>query len=340
MTPWIDYLRGKRAVVEPSSSAAGAPPRVSRFGALATELAAAAREAVVCPLIDWAVLSVTGTDAESFLQGQLTNDVSALASGGVQLSGYCSPKGRLLANFPLKSVARDQFMLVVPADIAAGLVRRLRMFVLRAKVVIAPLDSSHLLGWFGPNDDVPEADASTIVLPDGRVIVISDSAEAPSQWDRMSRTATPVGSPVWDALAIRAGAPVVTAATQDKFVPQMLNWELLGGVSFRKGCYPGQEIVARMQYLGRLKERLYRGSTAAADVKPGDALFGDHFGLQSCGMVVNTAPSAEGGTDALAVLQIASAERDVIRFAPGPDGPVLDLQPLPYAVPVAAAQPG
>jgi folate-binding protein YgfZ len=291
-------------------------------------------------------VTVSGPDAGSFLQGQLTNDVDTLAEGAVQLSGYCSPKGRLLASFPLASIAPTQYLLVVPADIAAGFVRRLRMFVVRAKVVVAALDTSPLIGRTGPGAGGPFAStveiretATMIGLPDGRIIAVCPAENATGVWNGWSGSAVPVGSPVWDAIAIRAGVPVVTAATQDKFVPQMLNWELLGGVSFRKGCYTGQEIVARMQYLGRLKERLYRGHTAAVHAEPGAPLFGEQFGEQACGTIVNTAPSAEGGTDILAVLQIASAERDKIRFAPGGEGAVLELQPMPYDVPrMMAAQ--
>jgi folate-binding protein YgfZ len=298
--------------------------------------------AIICPLPDWKAVSVAGPDAQAFLQGQFTNDVVELVEGRVQLSGYCSPKGRLLANFALAAVAGNEYVLVVPADLATGFVRRLRMFVLRAKVVIAELESPVIgLHDAAAADNTPAGlmrrrdGVTTIGLPDGRVLAVCAPDRAAAYWDDAARTATPASSAAWDALAIRAGVPVVTAATADRFVPQMLNWELLGGVSFRKGCYTGQEIVARMQYLGRLKERLYRARTSATGVVAGAPIFGREFGDQSCGTIVNAAPSETSGTELLAVLQVASAVRDVIRMAPADDSPELALLPLPYAVPAA-----
>jgi folate-binding protein YgfZ len=297
--------------------------------------------AIICPLPHWTAVSIAGPYAQAFLQGQFTNDVGELAEGSVQLSGYCSPKGRLLANFALAAVAGSAYMLVIPAELAPGFVRRLRMFVLRAKVAIAELESP-VFGLHGssaadtPAGVVRQLDGiTTIGLPDGRVLAVCAPDRAAAFQDDTAGTATLAGSATWDALAIRAGVPVVTGATADKFVPQMLNWELLGGVSFRKGCYTGQEIVARMQYLGRLKERLYRAHTTATGVAAGAPLFGRAFGDQSCGTIVNAAPSESSGTDVLAVLQVASAVRDVIRLAPGDDGAELVLVPLPYAVPAA-----
>jgi len=347
-----EALQRENAVVESSGSGSDSSPirRVVRFSAAGAELEAALGGAVACPLLEWAAISIAGADAATFLQGQFTNDVADLAVGAVQWSGYCSPKGRLLANFPLARTSDSDYVLVMPADIAAGFVRRLRMFVLRAKVVVTPLAESHLC--FGlhataaadtfvpPGTVVRDGDGVlSIGMPDGRTLVVCDAAAATGYWQQATRTATRAGSPVWDWLAIRNGIPVVTAATQDRFVPQMLNWELLGGVNFRKGCYTGQEIVARMQYLGRLKERLYRGRTTAP-IAPGAPLYGERFGDQACGTIVNAAPSPEGSHEVLAVIQTASAEADAIRTGHGADAAVVELLTLPYDVPARAAQPG
>lgn len=242
--------------------------------------------------------------------------------GAVQVNGYCSPKGRMLASFPLARTA--EYLLVLPADIAPALVRRLRMFVLRAKVAVTPLEDTHVCigsagtagaGGPGPSAVRLEAGATVLELPGGRTLTVCQAATAPACWEQVTRAAIPAGSAVWDWLAIRAGVPVVTAATQDEFVPQMLNFELIGGVSFQKGCYPGQEIVARMQYLGRL-ERLYRAHVAAAEaVAPGASLYGAQFGDQACGTIVNAAPAPGGGHDVLAVIQIASVQSDSIRLS-------------------------
>ena len=138
--------------------------------------------------------------------------------------------------------------------------------------------------------------------------------------------------PVWDWLEIRAGIPVITAATQEAFVPQMVNLELLGGVSFQKGCYPGQEIVARSQYLGKLKRRMYLAHTDR-DVAPGAGtqLYSRDLDGQPSGMVVSAAPAPGGGFDLLAVIQTTSADVHPIHLGT-PDGPVLALEPLPYPV--------
>jgi tRNA-modifying protein YgfZ len=351
MTAWLEYLKSRHAVVSPpADSAAETPARISSFGNPEQEHAAARHGAVACPLLEWVALSVAGADAASFLHGQFTNDAANLAVGAVQYSGYCSPKGRMLANFPLARVKDAEFQLVVPADIALALVHRLRLFVLHAKVVVTPLAESHACigaaGPAGPANGRPRALAvhreeglTVMGLPDGRLLAVCAASGARPFWETITRSATPAGSKVWDWLAINAGLPVITAATQDKFVPQMLNWELVGGVNFQKGCYPGQEIVARMQYLGRLKERLYRAHVAAAGaIAPGARLYGAQFGDQACGTIVNAAPAPGGGSDLLAVIRIASAQNGGVRLAPPADGPLLELLPLPYAVPAAQAE--
>ena len=344
MTDWLEYLKSRGALVrQPPGDAPDGPARIAGFGNPELEHAAARHGALACPLPDWTALSVGGPEATAFLHGQFTNDVAGLAVGAVQLNGYCSPKGRMLASFPLARVAADEYLLVVPADIAPALAKRLRMFVLRARVAIATLDASHacvgLAGPAGQSGAQPRAvhqeeGVTVLGLPDGRMLAVCAASRVLPFWESVTRSATPAGAPVWDWLAINAGTPVITAATQDKFVPQMLNFELVGGVSFQKGCYPGQEIVARMQYLGKLKERLYRAHVEGADgIAAGDPLFGAQFGDQACGAIVNAAPAPDGGRDLLAVIQIASAQNDRIRVAQAAAAPVLALLPLPYTVP-------
>ena len=140
---------------------------------------------------------------------------------------------------------------------------------------------------------------------------------------------------MWNWYGVAAGVPLITAATSDLFVPQTANWDVLGGVSFRKGCYPGQEIVARMQYLGRLKERLFAFHTDALDVAPATRLHSATFDVrQACGTVVNAAPDPAGGTALLAVVQMAAVEADDLTLAE-PVGARLTRRPLPYTVPAA-----
>jgi hypothetical protein len=258
----------------------------------------------------------------------------------------------MLANLVLWQAAPQSFRALLPAELADGVTRRLRMYVLRSKVTITALDGEACLtGVGGPAGEtvllqalgvapaavfgVAAADGATVLsLPGPRYVVVAPPRETGELRGRITRHARPVGTAVWGWLTIDAGVPVVTQATQEQFVPQAVNWDVLGGISFRKGCYPGQEIVARTRYLGRLKERLYALHTAGPAL-PGTRIFGSVFGDQACGTVVNAAPAPEGGTTLLAVVQIAAAEARDLRLG-AIDGPRLDPRALPYAVPAPA----
>jgi folate-binding protein YgfZ len=298
------------------------------------------------------LLSFAGPDAESFLQGQLSNDIQALAPGALQLSSYNSPKGRMLATLVVWRDGADSFCALVAADIAEALRKRLGMFVLRAKVVVADLTSAHSLiglGGAGARDAVgaafgtaPDAghvviggEATSIALPDGRIVVVAGQAVAESLRTRLAHEATEVPPDTWRWLGIRAGVPMICAATQDLFVPQTVNWDVLDGINFHKGCYTGQEIIARTQYLGRLKERMHLFHADAAPPPPGTRIYGAVFGDQACGTVVDAAPSPGGGADLLAVVQISAIDGP-LRIGTN-DGPVLAPRALPYALPVPSA---
>jgi hypothetical protein len=225
------------------------------------------------------------------------------------------------------------------------------MFVLRSKVTLTDTtDATVRLGVAGPGAeclvasvlgvapasvlDVTHTDSViTIRLPGDRFEIVAEPDRARPLWQALALKARPVGAAVWDWLEIRAGIPVITAATQDQFVPQMANFELVGGVNFQKGCYPGQEIVARTQYLGKLKRRLYLAHVRS-DVAPaaGAELYSLDLDAQSSGMVVSAAPAPGGGFDLLAVIQTASAAAHPIHLG-SLDGPSLEIQPLPYPVP-------
>jgi hypothetical protein len=156
-------------------------------------------------------------------------------------------------------------------------------------------------------------------------------------WDALNVRGAPVGETAWRLLEIRAGLPVVFAANAEQFVPQMANLQLVDGVSFKKGCYPGQEIVARMQYLGTLKRRMYLGMIAQDDpVVPGAELYSATDSAQPVGRVVDAQPHPDGGQLALAVLQIQAADTADV-FLGSPAGPAFDIQPLPYRFPAAPA---
>jgi tRNA-modifying protein YgfZ len=320
----------------------------------------AARDgAVVCSLDDLAVLTIGGADATTFLHGQLSSDVKGLAANACQFTSYNSPKGRMLANFVLWREGDGDgvaFHALLPADIAESVRRRLAMFVLRSKVTLVDVTADWArFGIGGPAaadalhaalGGVPEtfaltrtAAATTLGLPGPRYVVMARRADAAPVYALLERHAKPVGFSAWRWLTIRAGVPVITAATQDLFVAQTVNWDVLGGVNFHKGCYPGQEIIARTQYLGRLKERLFGFHVATADVAAGARLYSPVFDDQPCGTVVNATAAPEGGSDVLAVLQLEAATSGKVHLS-APDGPPMGPVPLPYSLPPAVAPAG
>jgi folate-binding protein YgfZ len=307
-----------------------------------------------CALVDLSHLGLIrlgGPDLRNFLQGQVTNDVRQVTPELAQLSSHCSPKGRMLGNFWIIQRGDDLY-LQLPAERVEPLARRLRMFVLRAQVEVE--DASQALARCGIAGEcavdllpfVPAEPAQTITrdgitvlrLPGDRprFEVLGPPQLLGPLWQQLNATAVQTGSDFWTLMDIRAGIPSVYDETADAFVPQMTNLQLIGGVSFTKGCYTGQEVVARMQYLGTLKRRMYRvridGPQCPA---PGMPLYSEHSESgQGAGRIVAAAPSPEGGFEALAVIQISSAEADELHLVDAA-GPRLQLIDLPYAFPAA-----
>lgn len=284
---------------------------------------------IVADLSHNALIEVTGDDATEFLHAQFTNDVQALAAGAAQWNGWCSAKGRLLATFLLVKRAQGYLMLL-PAEIAAPIAKRLGMFVLRSKVKIA--DASTRFARFGIAGKDAAAVAAkfpgAIALGDGRFVAIVPVDEADATRDRLAACATPVGRDAWEWTSIQAGIPTIVAATQEAFVPQMANFDLVGGVSFRKGCYPGQEIVARTQYRGILKRRMALAHVAGDAPAAGQKVYSRAFGDQAAGEVVSAVPAPEGGADLLVVAQIESL-RDGDLHLDSPDGAPVAIRRQP-----------
>lgn len=337
---WQEFLARAGAVIEDGS--------VHHFSDPRQEVRAAAAGDVAADLSHWSLIRAAGADAEAFLQGQLTNDVRQLGSGS-QLSGYCTAQGRMLALFRL--FKRDgNFYLQLPAALRESVLKRLRMFVLRAKVTLEVADDElSRIGVAGPGVEAglrarlgalpaqPDEGTSTGALtvlrlrgPHPRFEIVGPYVDLERLWSDLALTL--VGAGAWAWLDISAGVPTVLPATVEAFVPQMTNLELLGGVNFKKGCYPGQEIVARTHYLGRLKQRMYRAHVDDTQApKAGDPLYAPNFGEQTAGTIVDAQPAPEGGYDLLAVAQIASADVGVLSLR-APDGPSVTLLPLPYAL--------
>ena len=300
----------------------------------------------VCRLADRGVIRASGVDAATFLQGQLTNDVASLSAGSARLAGFCSAKGRLQASFIVWRPADDEFLLSCPTGVLAPTLKRLSMFVLRAKCRLS--DASDEIAQFGIAGaaatgmvgDVAvwqrqqHAGASAIRLPDAaglpRVLL---SASAGAEIDVGAAPAMTAAT--WRWLEVESGIVTIEAATVDRFVPQMVNFELVGGVDFQKGCYPGQEVVARSQYRGTTKRRTLLFDCDSVPTE-GDDVFVAGAVNEPAGTVANAAPHPEQrGGSALVEIRLAALGAD-LRLG-GADGPKLRQRPLPYPVPLDVA---
>lgn len=346
-TDWQNFLSQHGAILE-----AGV---VQHFGDSTAELAATAQTTVLCDLGQFGTLRVSGEEAQSFLQNLLSNDIREVDNTRAQLSSFNTAKGRMLATLLVRREG-DDYLLQLPRALCEPMRKKLSMYVLRSKVKIADAsDEIVSLGLSGANaqevlagqfGELPQSplgfigaeQASIIRIGDTRFQINAGAQQAQALWQALGQRAQPVGSVCWDWLNIRSGIPVILPQTQEKFVAQMANFDLVGGISFKKGCYPGQEIVARMQYLGQLKRRMYLAHidgahTGSAGIpQAGDELFSADMEGQSSGMIVNASPAPGGGYDVLAVVQIASREAQAVHWK-SPQGEVMRFLPSPYPLP-------
>jgi hypothetical protein len=298
-------------------------------------------------LTDWGLIRAQGADVASFLHGQLTQDVQHLDLRHARLAGYCTAKGRLLASLVVWRSGADELLLACSADVLAATLKRLSMFVLRAKCKLSeagPALGLHGLAgpaatqWLGANAPAAVwhcsegAGVQIVRLPDGAglaryLLVAPVDAPAPAL-PAMSADA-------WSWLEVNSGVARIVAPTVEQFVPQMVNFELVGGVNFQKGCYPGQEVVARSQYRGTIKRRAFVFESEAAAV-PGQEVFHSADAGQPAGMVVNAA-SWCGSHRALVEVKLAALEGGGLHLGAG-DGPRLQLvAQQPYPMPIDAA---
>ncbi|HEY9194331.1 MAG TPA: folate-binding protein YgfZ [Methyloversatilis sp.] len=320
----------------------------SAFQDAATEMRAAHQGTVLVPLTHLSRLRAEGDDAATFLHNLLTQDVKGLPVDGVRHAGFCSPKGRLLATFALW---RDgsATLLQLPKALAEPMRKKLSMYVLRSKVSLSDAsDAWPALGLAGTQAvaalqaaglDVPAesmsrtatGDVSVLRLAADRFEIVLPADRLEALWAQLSAHATPSGTTAWRWFDIRDGLASVWPGTQEEFVPQMVNFELTGGVNFKKGCYPGQEIVARTQYLGKLKRRMYRAHADCPPPAPGSPVYGSDTNDQACGAVVDAVAGPDGGSDLLVVVQMSSVDAGAVRLA-STTGTVLTFGSLPYAV--------
>lgn len=311
----------------------------------------------VTPLLDMGLIRVSGEEAFSFLHNQLTNDVEHLTQSEARLAGYCTPKGRLLATL-LMWKSEQSIFLQLPLSLRPAIQKRLQMFVMRAKATLADESSDFvqialagdaatavLTTWFQSMPESPytktESESGTLMrLPDApldhnedrgsipRYLWIAPYSVAKIVWPSLAAVLTPTGLAAWQLTDIMAGIPSVTTATQELFVPQMINFEAIGGVSFRKGCYPGQEIVARSQYLGKLKRRMKPAILSGTLVEIGSEIFSESDPDQACGTVVNAAPLNRDETACLIELKLAMLDSALHHGSI--TGPRLRFFELPY----------
>ncbi|MEM8843754.1 MAG: hypothetical protein AAGB35_01815 [Pseudomonadota bacterium] len=285
---------------------------------------------------------ISGEDSQTFLQGQLTNNVDEITSSAGQLTSYCTPKGRMLAIFYLLKW-HDQFLAIIPSDISESVIKRLQMFVLRSKVEIKKLEEKSALGIYGVNDhdfkalfklDLPIEDYQTstgedsicIKIPgiSNRYIFIGDQLN--------SNKLIVYTNTYWKWLDIMSGVPSLTESTQEAFVPQMTNMELINGVSFSKGCYPGQEIVARLHYLGNANRRMFRIKSKSEQVlNAGDDVYSSGS-EQSIGKLVSAVKENDQQYSGLAVIRIEAVQKNELSVHSG-QGSRIEIMPLPYQVP-------
>ncbi len=282
------------------------------------------------PLADWGVIRAAGPDAASFLQSQLTQDVLGLDAHRATLAGWCSAKGRLMASFVVWRPAPDDLLLACSADVLPAVLKRLSMFVLRAKCKLS--DASAELALRGIAGSGATASAwrcadGLIGLPAARGVARALRAGAAPALPALDANA-------WSWLEVASGVPRIVAATAEQFVPQMVNFEVVGGVNFQKGCYPGQEVVARSQYRGTLKRRAFVFESPAAGV-PAQEIFHSADREQPAGMVANAA-SCNGKHLLLAEVKLAALDGGTLHLGAA-DGPMLTRADMPYAVPLEAA---
>jgi tRNA-modifying protein YgfZ len=297
------------------------------------------------PLTHLGLIRARGADAAKFLHSQLTSDFSMLGLSQARLAGFCSAKGRLQASFIAWKLAHDELLLVCSASVLPATLKRLSMFVLRLQCKLSDATKElRLVGCAGATAVQRMGDAavwtqqahdgvSVVRLPDAAGVARCLVAEP---IDRASAATASLSLDVWRWLEVQSGVPSIEAATVEQFVPQMLNFELVGGVDFQKGCYPGQEIVARSQYRGTLKRRMFLFDVDAA-AGAGQEVFHSGDPAQPAGMVANAAPRPDAaGSSALVEVKLATLHAGSLHLG-APDGPVLRRAELPYAVPVEAA---
>lgn len=304
----------------------------------------------IIPLTNLGLILLTGKDAITFLQRQITNDVITLNQNLIKLAGYCDPKGRLLATFfVLKSF--DYIILQLPKTLQTNIQKRLQQFVMRDKVNLTDINTKYVI--FGLSGDISILSQWFSILPmapyykvehasHGTLIRITDSCHckryqwlttpkiAIEAWPILTKALDHASINTWNLTDIYAGIPTINLTTQGKFIPQTINLELIDGIDFKKGCYPGQEVIARTQYLGKLKRRTTLGFINTAEiVQPGMELFNTEDVNQPCGMIINAERITLNSWACLIEIRLNIINKGNIHLK-NLLGPIVKLGTLPY----------
>lgn len=308
------------------------------------------QQSLATPLADWALLQIEGPDCRKFLQGQLTCNLEELSAEQALAGAYCTPKGRMLANFLVIGDGTQRCWLRLPANLLETTQTALAKYAVFSKVKLTPLnylgiglagpDAARAIANLLPGDPVRalhcrhNEDRFAIQLDDAgqRFELWLTEERATSVWEQLRQQINAASPAAWALLDIRAGLGQVCAATSEQYLPQMLNLDVLGALSFRKGCYTGQEVVARLHYRGKAKRRMYRLEGDGAAPAAGTSL--QNGAGQNRAEVVNAVDLGNGRFEALAVL--GDAGLDEALFCPGSETPVR-LLPLPYAITINPA---
>jgi folate-binding protein YgfZ len=311
----------------------------------------ATNNTILCDLSHLGLLEISGTDAVTFLQGQVTNDVKLLTGNNAHYTAYCNPKGRMLALF-LAFAHYDHLHLQFNRELLESIMRRLKMYVMRSKVEINDVSDSTIK--FGINGleaptilgcslaKIPIKDYELVTLENATVLklpstngarfeIFTDAINAPIIWEALKSRCKVVEKPHWDWLEIQAGISDIDIKTQEQFVPQMLNLDILNGINFKKGCYTGQEIVARTHYLGTVKRRTYLASICPESQSECAPQAGDKVidaSQNEVGQIVRVAPNLEKTFDVLAEMRIDAQENGSVKW----NNVALKFKDLPYTL--------
>nr|WP_314860395.1 folate-binding protein [uncultured Undibacterium sp.] len=305
----------------------------------------------ICLIQDLSLIQASGDDAAGFLHNQLSNDVEHLSDTQSRYAAYCTPKGRMLASFLYWKIDAD-IVLQYSASLQPALQKRLQMFVMRSKVKLEDISEQFAVVGLGGSaaeaflltqfSELPSAINDKVSNAAGTLIRLHDAFNsARYQWivahakfaeisSHIGANLQKVDDSIWRLGNIHAGLPQVVEQSKEKFVPQMINFELIGGVNFRKGCYPGQEIVARSQYLGKLKRRMAIALVKSDAVNVAMEIFSDNDPSQPCGMIVNAERNLSDEFACLVEIKLADQEQGKVHLGAS-DGPILNFLPLPYA---------